>query len=58
MVISFMLHASKRLPHHCPGSMEKPDQERVFVAALCQYKLLKVLELVNEINLSGIIHGG
>ena len=21
--------------HHCPGSVEKSDQERVFVAALC-----------------------
>ena len=48
MVKSFMLHwtgdiihyvypgTSKRLPHHCPGSVEKPDQERVFVVALSE----------------------
>ena len=44
MVISFVLpctgdiiydDALKWLLHHCVGSVEKPDQERIFIAALC-----------------------
>ena len=68
MVISFMLHWTGDIIHDACFEVITTPLSRIHGKAgpgtslcccpLCQYKLSKVLELVNEINPSGIMHGG
>ena len=67
MVISFMLYWTGDIIHDACFEVIPTPLSRIHGKAgsgtslcccpLCQYKLLKVLELVNEINLSEIRHG-
>ena len=68
MMISFMLHWTDDTIHDAYLEAITTSLSRIHGKAgsgtslcccpLCQYKLLKVLELVNEINLSGNRQGG
>ena len=44
-----MAHASKRLSHHCSGSVENPDQERVLLLPSVKIYSVLIIECFNLI---------